>query len=172
MRCVLSEQSSIRRQIQDDDGDDVDDNKTVRDVKVQQVILKTMIVAVIITGIHTALTTGATRLARGTQKLLTPEIHLLNVTSLLFDLESNPLPSTFTFRSLGTESAINSTGQLVAPNVFSVICSKTAMTSRHACVINVTTVMEAGEGVYVLDIGNDAGQGHLKFSVSRGTGSE
>ena len=132
-----------------------------------------MIIVVVINAvIYTALMTGAPRLTRGKQNLLKPEINLLNVTSLHFNLESNPPPSTFNFHSLGTEDTINSTEQPVAPYVFNIVCSKTAMTSRHACIINVTNVTEAGEGVYVLDIGNDVGQRHLRFTVSRGTGSE
>ena len=117
---------------------------------------------------QTALTTGGPRLTRDTQEVTkTPEINLANVTSLSFRLESNPPPATFAFRALATRGDGQPADQPLGPNVFRVICSKTAVTSRHACVISVVSVPEAEEGVYGLDIGNGVGQMRLRFRVSR-----
>ena len=110
----------------------------------------------IVTISRIAMTTGAPRLARDAEEMLILEIDLRTTTNLTFHLESNPPPSTFTFNR-------------DFDGAFNVICSKTAMRSRHACVITVTTVAEAEEGVHVLDIENALGHTLARFNLSRGS---
>ena len=117
------------------------------------VVMMTMMMIVTISRI--AMTTGAPRLAKGAEEMPL-EINLSTITNLTFYLESSPPPSTFTFNR-----DFN--------GVFNVVCSNTAMRSRHACVITVTIVTEAEEGVHVLDIGNAIGHTLVRFNVSRGS---
>ena len=110
----------------------------------------------IVTISRIAMTTGAPRLAGGADEMLTLEINLPTFTNLTLHLESNPPPSTFTFNR-----DFN--------GVFNVVCSNNTMRSRHVCVINVTMVTEAEEGVHVLDIRNAIGHTRVRFNVSRGS---